>query len=47
MRDRGRLVHGTVLSGKQAGRAREYTVSGSVLTDREPIRAGPVPLRIG
>jgi hypothetical protein len=25
----------------------EYSVSGSVLTDREPIRAGPVPLRIG
>ncbi len=25
----------------------EYSVRGSVLTDREPIRAGPVPLRIG
>jgi hypothetical protein len=25
----------------------DYSVSGSVLTDREPIRAGPVPLRIG
>ncbi len=25
----------------------EYSVSGSVLTDGEPIRAGPVPLRIG
>jgi uncharacterized protein (DUF58 family) len=25
----------------------DYSVSGSVLTDGEPIRAGPVPLRIG
>jgi hypothetical protein len=25
----------------------DYTVSGSVLTDREPLRAGPAPLRIG
>jgi hypothetical protein len=25
----------------------DYRVTGSVLTDREPIRAGPVPLRIG
>lgn len=32
-------------AGERVG-AGDYTVSGSVLTDREPIRAGPVPLRI-
>jgi len=33
-------------AGRRVG-AGDYNVSGSVLTDREPIRAKPVPLRIG
>jgi hypothetical protein len=33
-------------AGKRAGPG-DYLVSGSVLTDGQPIRAGPVPLRIG